>query len=236
MRFALLCWLLAVNAAVASVCKPRQSGGSSTDTSVEIKTTKASVGVPTSIVTSAAEDVTTTDAATSIETSTETAPSTTTIVETTMSDITGPLGTFVLAAKVEGTVSEELSGAERDGAAVFWPSPRVIAAVSTYALHTGDGTSPNGVKLCSTEWLENPAFGVLSCEQTDERKVTCTAPVGQCIGDSDENKVCSSLPGTYDQFYYYRGQFNGIYLGIGPAGNTDEDQHPVELKARRSNK
>jgi hypothetical protein len=197
------------------------------------------------------EDVTTTEVATTVETGTETAASTLTVAETTTSDISGPLETFVLAAQVEGTVSEELSGADRDGSPVVWPTPRFIASgpliisidSTTSYLQTiggfylcvayGDGTSANGVKLCSAESLETPAFGALTCEQTEDRKIACEAQAGQCISDG-ENTICSKLPGTYDQFYYYRGAFNGIYLGIGSAVNTDESQHPVELKARRS--
>ncbi|KAF4340015.1 hypothetical protein FBEOM_6054 [Fusarium beomiforme] len=253
MRFALLCSLLVVKTAVASVCKPRQSGGSSTDTSAGIEaTTTASVDVPTSIVTSAAEDVTTTEAATSVE-STETAVSTTTIAETTTSDTPGPLETFILAAKVPNTVNEDLSAAERDGASVYLPTPRfitsgplIVSFDSTMSylqsrsgfylcVAYGDGTAPNGVKLCSSESLRNPAFGALTCEQTYERKVTCTAPAGQCIGGSDEAKVCSSLPGMYDQFYFFRDELNRVNIGIGPTGNSDENQNPIELKAKRSN-
>ncbi|KAG5752815.1 hypothetical protein H9Q70_004564 [Fusarium xylarioides] len=225
MRFVLLWSLLAADAAVASVCKPRQSSDSSTAETEA--TTTAIIESSTSIATSTVEDVITTEVATTVETSTETAASTLTIAETTTSDISGPLETFVLAAKVEGTVSEELSGADRDGSAVVWPTPRFIASgpliisieSTTSYLQTsggfylcvayGDGTSPNGVKLCSTDSLENPAFGALTCEQTEDRKVACEAQAGQ-------------------------GLFNGIYLGIGSAGNTDESQHPVELKARRS--
>ncbi|PNP80486.1 hypothetical protein FNYG_06085 [Fusarium nygamai] len=249
MRFVLLWSLLAADAVVASVCKPRQSSGSTT---AEIETTTtASVELSTGIATSTVEDVTTTEVATTEETSTETAASTLTVAETTTSDISGPLETFVLAAKVEGTVSEELSGADRDGSPVIWPTPRFIASgpliisidSTTSYLQTigefylcvayGDGTSPNGVKLCSAESLENPAFGALTCEQTEDRKIACEAQAGQCISDG-ENNICSELPGTYDQFYYYRGAFNGVYLGIGSAANTDESQHPVELKARRN--
>ncbi|KAF5593166.1 hypothetical protein FPCIR_5372 [Fusarium pseudocircinatum] len=245
MRFVLLWSLLAADVTVASVCKPRQSSGSST---VEVETTTtASVELSTSTV----GDVTTTEVSTTVETSTETAASTLTVAETTTTDIAGPLETFVLAAKVEGTVSEELSGADRDGSSVVWPTPRFIASgpliisidSTTSYLQTsggfylcvayGDGTSPNGVKLCSADSLANPAFGALTCEQTEDRKIACEAQAGQCISDG-ENNICSGLPGTYDQFYYYRGAFNGIYLGIGSAGNTDESQHPVELKARRS--
>ncbi|KAF4957244.1 hypothetical protein FGADI_3309 [Fusarium gaditjirri] len=251
MRFPLLCWLLAANTVLASVCKPRQSGGSSTATAVGIETsTTALVELSTSIATSV-EDVTTTEAATTVDASTETAASTLTVDETPTSDIAGPLETFVLVAKVEGTVSEELSGADRDGSAVVWPTPRFIASgpliisidSTTSYIQTsggfylcvayGDGTTPNGVKLCSAEALDNPAFGVLTCEQTEDRKVACEAQAGQCISDG-ENNVCSQLPGTYDQFYYYRGLFNGIYLAIGSTVNTDESQHPVELRARRS--
>ncbi|KAG5802890.1 hypothetical protein H9Q74_012057 [Fusarium xylarioides] len=249
MRFVLLWSLLAADAAVASVCKPRQSSDSSTAETEA--TTTAIIESSTSIATSTVEDVITTEVATTVETSTETAASTLTIAETTTSDISGPLETFVLAAKVEGTVSEELSGADRDGSAVVWPTPRFIASgpliisieSTTSYLQTsggfylcvayGDGTSPNGVKLCSTDSLENPAFGALTCEQTEDRKVACEAQAGQCVSDG-ENDICSQLPGTFDQLYYYRGLFNGIYLGIGSAGNTDESQHPVELKARRS--
>ncbi|KAL7768350.1 hypothetical protein ACKLNR_002651 [Fusarium oxysporum f. sp. zingiberi] len=252
MRFALLWSLLAADAAVASVCKPRQSSGSSTAATAEIETTTTtSVELSTSIATSTVEDVTITEAATAVDTSTETAASTLTVAETTTSDIAGPLETFILAAKVEGTVSEELSGADRDGSPVVWPTPRFIASgpliisidSTTSYLQTsggfylcvayGDGTTPNGVKLCSAESLNNPAFGALTCEQTEDRKIACEAQAGQCISDG-ENNVCSQLPGTYDQFYYYRGLFNGVYLGIGYAVNTDESQHPVELKARRS--
>ncbi|KAF5259022.1 hypothetical protein FOXYS1_10381 [Fusarium oxysporum] len=242
MRFALLWSLLAADAAVASVCKPRQSSGSSTAATAEIETTTAtSVELSTSIATSTVEDVTIT----------ETTASTLTVAETTTSDIAGPLETFILAAKVEGAVSEELSGADRDGSPVVWPTPRFIASgpliisidSTTSYLQTsggfylcvayGDGTTPNGVKLCSAESLNNPAFGALTCEQTEDRKIACEAQAGQCISDG-ENNVCSQLPGTYDQFYYYRGLFNGVYLGIGYAVITDESQHPVELKARRS--
>ncbi|EWZ90660.1 hypothetical protein BFJ63_vAg8613 [Fusarium oxysporum f. sp. narcissi] len=242
MRFALLWSLLAADAAVASVCKPRQSSGSSTAATAEIETTTTtSVELSTSIATSTVEDVAIT----------ETTASTLTVAETTTSDIAGPLETFILAAKVEGTVSEELSGADRDGSPVVWPTPRFIASgpliisidSTTSYLQTsggfylcvayGDGTTPNGVKLCSAESLNNPAFGALTCEQMEDRKIACEAQAGQCISDG-ENNVCSQLPGTYDQFYYYRGLFNGVYLGIGYAVNTDESQHPVELKARRS--
>ncbi|KAF5633422.1 hypothetical protein F52700_6114 [Fusarium sp. NRRL 52700] len=243
MRSVFLWSLLAADAVVAST-------GTATAVGVETTTT-ATVELPTSIATSTAEDVTTTNVAATVETSAETAASTLTVAETTTSDIPGPLETFVLAAKVEGTVSEELSGADRDGSAVVWPTPRFIASgpliisidFTTSYLQTssgfylcvayGDGTTPNGVKLCSAESLEDPAFGALTCEQTEDRKVTCEAQAGQCISDG-ENNICSQLPGTYDRFYYYRGAFNGIYLGIGSAVNTDESQHPVELKARRS--
>ncbi|KAF5609456.1 uncharacterized protein FSUBG_3930 [Fusarium subglutinans] len=249
MRVALLWSLLAADAAVASVCKPRQTSGSSTAV-IETATT-ASVELSTSVATSTVEDVTTTEAATTVETSTATAASTLTVAETTTSDVAGPLETFALAAKVEGTVSDELSGADRDGSAVFWPTPRFIASgpviisidSTTGYLQTsggfylcvayGDGTSPNGVKLCSAESLENPAFGALTCEQTEDRKVACEAQAGQCISDG-ENNICSGLPGTYDQFYYYKGPFNGVYLGIGSAVNSDETRHLVELEAKRS--
>ncbi|CZR43579.1 uncharacterized protein FPRO_07504 [Fusarium proliferatum ET1] len=252
MRFVLLWSLLAAHTAVASVCKPRQSSDSSTSATVAIKTTATDIAESsTSIATSTAEDVSTTNVATTVETSTETAVSTLTVAETTTSDIAGPLETFVLTGEVENTVSDELSGADRDGSSVVWPTPRFIASgpliisidSTTGYLQTsggfylcvayGDGTTPNGVKLCSAESLENPAFGALTCEQTEDRKITCEAQAGQCISDG-ENNICSELPGTYDQFYYYRGAFNGVYLGIGSAVNADESQHPVELKARRS--
>ncbi|KAF4449736.1 hypothetical protein F53441_7031 [Fusarium austroafricanum] len=263
MRFAFLCSILAASSTVASVCKPQLSRDSSecfcgvlyrstgliealgtVTAHIETTTTTASVDLPTSIATTTTDALTT--GATSVHTETETGTST-----ATASDI--PIETFSLSAQVPGTVSQELSAAARDGGPVYWPTPRFIASgalslsiepTTNYlreangfylCVEYGDGTSPNGVKLCALDSLNSPSFGVLTCEIATGPKIACSAPAGQCIGDDAETKICSRLLGTFDQFYYYRGPFNGIYLGMASAENPPNDsQTAVELQVRSS--
>lgn len=50
----------------------------------------------------------------------------------------------------------------------------------------------------------NPLAGLvpLTCEQTRDRKLKCSAPAGEChMDEMSGDSVCYSIPGTWDKFY-----------------------------------
>lgn len=80
----------------------------------------------------------------------------------------------------------------------------------------------NFLKLCDPGSVTNIdiGLGMVTCEQTRDRRLECSTPAAQCVEDDMTRMVtCSALPGTFTGFYTYSGMSEGVTLVMGPESN-----------------
>ncbi|QPC78103.1 hypothetical protein HYE68_008855 [Fusarium pseudograminearum] len=215
--------------ASATSTKPVAISTLSTDIAT---TTTASVEL--SISATSADDETTSTEATesgsaSVELSASTATETTANAESTTSaeanttqDTFVPIPTFNIKALGSDVNGQLLRGDPVQYNNIGWytPSPPIltfsIEASTSYVreINTGkylcvsfggDGF-PNSNMLCDPD---NHYAGMepLTCEQTRDRKLKCSAPAGEChLDEMSDTTNCFTVPGTWDQFDVIHGR------------------------------
>jgi hypothetical protein len=169
--------------------------------------------------------------ATSAETSTADATTTT-------ADTFVPIPTFnvlAIGAQVDGQkvggevetgyeIGWNLEGAPQTLAFSIDPDTNQVIEISGYYLcvrYTDKDVHP--LTLCDSG-TENNFVGGLSyvtCEQTRDRRLACSAPAGQCIADPLTSfPICSAAPGTFTAFYTFHSTSTGVGLAMGREGNS----------------
>ncbi|KAK2473230.1 hypothetical protein H9L39_15405 [Fusarium oxysporum f. sp. albedinis] len=200
--------------------------------------TSVTVDFSTTIETNGTAETATTDAITTAATTT--AETTTADATTTTADTFVPIPTFdvlAIGAQVDG---QKLRGHVTTDYEMGWNLDRTppILAFSIdpdtnqvkevngnyLCLQYGDPNEdyPNFLKLCDPGSVTNIDIGLsmVTCEQTRDRRLECSAPAAQCVEDDMTRMVtCSALPGTFTGFYTYSGMSQGITLVMGPESN-----------------
>ncbi|EWG55344.1 hypothetical protein FVEG_13356 [Fusarium verticillioides 7600] len=214
-----------------------------------VETTDATEAISTGTATTdtAATDASTTDEATT--TAATTSPETTTAdATTTTADTFVPIPTFnvlAIGAQVDG---QKVSGEVETGYEIGWnlqgapqilafsidPDTNQVIEIGGYYLcvrYTDKEIHP--LTLCDPG-TENNFIGGLSyvtCEQTRDHRLECSAPAGQCIDDPLTSfPICSAVPGTLTAFYTHPGMTTGTGLTMGREGNSPTtDTQSVDL-------
>ncbi|KAH7203195.1 cytochrome P450 [Fusarium oxysporum] len=193
--------------------------------------TSVTVDFSTTIETTGTAEIANTDAITTAATTT--AETTTADATTTNADTFVPIPTFdvlAIGAQVDG---QKLRGHVTTDYEMGWNLDRTppILAFSIdpdtnqvkevngnyLCLQYGDPNEdyPNFLKLCDPGSVTNIdiGLGMVTCEQTRDRRLECSAPAAQCVEDDMTRMVtCSALPGTFTGFYTYSGMSEGITL------------------------
>ncbi|RKL11767.1 hypothetical protein BFJ71_g248 [Fusarium oxysporum] len=200
--------------------------------------TSVTVDFSTTIETTGTAETAITNAITTAATTT--AETTTADATTTTADTFVPIPTFdvlAIGAQVDG---QKLRGHVTTDYEMGWNLDRTppILAFSIdpdtnqvkevngnyLCLQYGDPNEdyPNFLKLCGPGSVTNIdiGLGMVTCEQTRDRRLECSAPAAQCVEDDMTRMVtCSALPGTVTGFYTYSGMSEGITLVMGPESN-----------------
>ncbi|XEV00998.1 hypothetical protein FSHL1_006285 [Fusarium sambucinum] len=222
---------LGANTAIASVCKPRQSSDTSVVSVEATTSTSAVPSSPTStelettghttIATSDIPITTTTEASASVATSVsenETTTETTTLPETTTTAAQS-LETFQVIAPGHNFQDEHLIGRKATSQQMgFDLEPTANVPTLTFSteaetsfarevegmywcIEYGSPYSPGDLRLCDKDNLRNGLWGLLTCEQTDDRGLECSVPAMSCGIDMNNGQiVCNDLGGDYTQF------------------------------------
>ncbi|KAI1037637.1 hypothetical protein LB503_009641 [Fusarium chuoi] len=193
----------------------------------------------------ATTDTTTTDEATptAVTTSAET---TTADATTTTADTFDPIPTFNVIATDTQVYGQKLRGHVTTDYEMGWNlegSPPILAfsidsdtsqvreiangnyLCLQYGVRDSDSDSNSDIhflKLCDPGTETNVMGGIamVTCQQTRDRGLKCSAPAGQCVEDSlTRIPICSALPGTFTGFYAYSGLATGFALVMGREGN-----------------
>ncbi|RGP71735.1 hypothetical protein FLONG3_7039 [Fusarium longipes] len=212
--------------------KATESGSAS----VEISTSTAIETTTTAIFTTTAETTATTEATTSAEVTTNT------------EDTFVPIPTFNVKALGSDVNDQLLRGDPTIYNNIGWytPSPPILTFTiednNNYVreINTGkylcvafggDGF-PNSNMLCTPGQMTGVV--PLTCEQTRDRKLKCSAPAGEChLDEMTDSTNCYTVPGTWDKFYRISGRIiNTPALVMASSGNppTDADLEAIELK------
>ncbi|KAF5593132.1 cytochrome P450 monooxygenase [Fusarium subglutinans] len=185
----------------------------------------------------ATTDTTTTDGAATDETTTTalatSAETTTADATTTTADNFDPIPTFnvlAIGAQVDG---QKLSGEVEPGYDMGWnlPGAPQILAFSiepdtsqvreiggNYLCVRYTDRDIHFLTLCDPGTETNFMGGIarVTCEQTRDQRLECSAPAGQCMDDPLTGiPICSAMPGTFTGFYAYSGGPTGVTLAMG---------------------
>ncbi|KAF5650667.1 cytochrome P450 monooxygenase [Fusarium sp. NRRL 25303] len=223
--------------------------------------TLVSVDLPTTLATTGTTDTSTTDTTTTDEVTptavTTSAETTTAVATTTTADTFDPIPTFnvlAIGAQVDG---QKLRGQVTTDYEMGWNlqgSPPILAfsidsdtnqvreivngnyLCLQYGVRNSDSDSDSDIhflKLCDPGTETNVMGGIamVTCEQTRDRRLKCSAPAGQCVEDSlTRIPICSALPGTFTGFYTYSGLATGFALVMGRESNgPTADTQSVDL-------
>ncbi|KAH7151052.1 cytochrome P450 [Fusarium sp. MPI-SDFR-AT-0072] len=191
--------------------------------------TSVTVDFSTTTETTGTAETATTDAITTAATTT--AETTTADATTTTADTFVPIPTFdvlAIGAQVDG---QKLRGHVTTYYEMGWNLDRTppILAFSIdpdtnqvkevngnyLCLQYGDPNEnyPNFLKLCDPGSVTNIdiGLGMVTCEQTRDRRLECSAPAAQCVEDDMTRMVtCSTLPGTFTGFYTYSDTLSAV--------------------------
>ncbi|QKD62351.2 uncharacterized protein FOBCDRAFT_149608 [Fusarium oxysporum Fo47] len=233
MRFTLFCAAaLAASPAFASVCKPRSLSGSTTAsvesaisslpsaTSTELQTTVTGTMTATSAdllsttATSTSNDDSTTEAATTAATTspaetTDLEASTTTAEATTSEAAFEPVPTFDVVGK--GAQVDDVNG-------------------NILCIQYGEDGDASLLRTCDNNMLNQPDYAPVTCEQTRDQELDCSVPAKTCTLDFDTlETICTTLTGTFDNFYTYSGRQDGIFLSMAGVTNPGANYQAVVL-------
>ncbi|RBA14245.1 hypothetical protein FPRO05_03037 [Fusarium proliferatum] len=212
--------------------------------------TSLSVDFSTALATTGTAETTTTDATTTEEATptavTTSAETTTADATTTTADTFVPIPTFNVIATDTQVYGQKLRGHVTTDYEMGWNlegSPPILAfsidsdtnqvreiangnyLCLQYGVRESDSDSNSDIhflKLCDPGTETNIMGGIamVTCEQTRDRRLKCSAPAGQCVEDPlTRIPICSALPGTFTGFYAYSGLTTGIALVMGREGN-----------------
>ncbi|KAF5711392.1 hypothetical protein FGLOB1_5019 [Fusarium globosum] len=205
-------------------------------TSVELSASTAAETTPNEDPTTTAETTTSAEATTTYET-------------TTTEDTFVPIPTFNIKALGSDIDGQLLRGDPAIYNAIGWysSSPPILTlsidASTKYVreINTGkylcvafggDGF-PNSNMLCDPN---NPMAGVvpLTCEQTRDRKLKCSAPAGEChLDEMSDTTNCWTVSGTWDKFFVIHGRIintPALVMASSSDLSTPNDMEAIELQ------
>ncbi|KAF4497189.1 hypothetical protein FAGAP_6648 [Fusarium agapanthi] len=209
--------------------------------SVELSSSTATETTAAEIPTTTAETTATAEVTTSAE-------ATTTYETTTTEDTFVPIPTFNIKAIGSDVDGQLLRGDPVSYNNIGWytPSPPILTfsidASTNYVreINTGkylcvtfggDGF-PNSNTLCDPD-SHLAGIEPVTCEQTRDRKLKCSAPAGEChLDEMSDTTNCYTVPGTWDQFNVIHGRIiNTPALVMVSSSNppTANDLEAIEL-------
>ncbi|KAF4439229.1 hypothetical protein FACUT_4306 [Fusarium acutatum] len=209
---------------------------------VELSASTATETTTTDIPTTTAETTATAETTTSAE-------ATTTDMTTTTEDTFIPIPTFNIKALGSDIDGQLLRGDPVAYNAIGWytPSPPVltlsIEASTNYVreINTGkylcvafggDGF-PNSNMLCNPD-SHIPGIEPVTCEQTRDRKLKCSAPAGEChLDEMTDTTNCYTVPGTWDRFFVIHGRIintPALVMVSSSTVSTPNDMEAIELQ------
>ncbi|KAF5250107.1 hypothetical protein FANTH_4660 [Fusarium anthophilum] len=215
-------------------------------------TTATSVELSRTIETSASNDdstaVTTAPTTSSAETTDlEVSVATTTTTEATTSEAAfEPIPTFDVVGKGAQVDGQYLLGYQSAGFFVGWQYPSTNYRL-TFSIDptTNRAIDVNGnilciqygtvggaslLMTCSNNMLSQPNYASVTCEQTRDQELDCSVPAKTCTLDFITLRItCTTLTGTFDNFYTYSGRQDGIFLSMAGATNPGANYQAVVL-------
>nr|RBQ85296.1 hypothetical protein FVER53263_03529 [Fusarium verticillioides] len=199
--------------------------------SVEVSASTAAETITTEIPTTTAETTTSAEATTTTE------------------DTFVPIPTFNIKALGSDVDGQLLRGnpVQYNNIGWFTPSPPVLTLSidgSTNYIREintgkylcvsfgGDGF-PNSNTLCNPD-SHSSGEVPLTCEQTRDRKLKCSAPAGECHTDEiSDTSYCNTVPGTWDKFNVITGRIintPALVMVSSSDPSTPSDMKAVELQ------
>ncbi|SCN71863.1 uncharacterized protein FFE2_02405 [Fusarium fujikuroi] len=210
--------------------------------SVKLSASTATETATTEIPTTTAETSATAEVTTS-------AVATTTYETTTTEDTFVPIPTFNIKALGSDIEGQLLRGDPAIYNAIGWysPTPPVLTlsidASTNYVreINTGkylcvafgvDGF-PNSNMLCNPD-SHYAGIEPITCEQTRDRKLKCSAPAGEChLDESSDTTNCWAVSGTWDKFYVIHGRIintPALVMASSSDLSTPNDMEAIELQ------
>ncbi|CVL12104.1 hypothetical protein FPRO06_04762 [Fusarium proliferatum] len=204
--------------------------------SVELSASTATETATTEIPTTTAEVTTPAEATTTYET-------------TTTEDTFVPIPTFNIKALGSDIDGQLLRGDPVRYNNIGWytPSPPVLTLSiednTNYVreINTGkylcvafggDGF-PNSNMLCNPD-SHYAGIEPITCEQTRDRKLKCSAPAGEChLDESSDTTNCWTVSGTWDMFYVIHGRIintPALVMASSSDLSTPNDMEAIELQ------
>ncbi|KAI1062248.1 hypothetical protein LB506_006428 [Fusarium annulatum] len=204
--------------------------------SVELSASTATETATTEIPTTTAEVTTSAEATTTYET-------------TTTEDTFVPIPTFNIKALGSDIDGQLLRGDPVRYNNIGWytPSPPVLTLSiednTNYVreINTGkylcvafggDGF-PNSNMLCNPD-SHYAGIEPITCEQTRDRKLKCSAPAGEChLDESSDTTNCWTVSGTWDKFYVIHGRIintPALVMASSSDLSTPNDMEAIELQ------
>ncbi|KAF5673674.1 pyruvate decarboxylase [Fusarium circinatum] len=227
-------------------------------TSTELQTTTTGLATATSddlsraIATSTSNDdstsATTAPTTSSAETTDlEVSVATTTTIEATTTEAAfEPIPTFDIVGKGAQVDGQYLLGYQSAGFFVGWQYPSTNYRL-TFSIDstTNNAIDVNGnilciqyggvgeaslLRTCSNNMLNQPDYASVTCEQMRDQELDCSVPAKTCTLDFDTlETTCTTLTGTFDNFYTYSGRQDGIFLAMAGATNPGANYQAVVL-------
>ncbi|KAF5575376.1 hypothetical protein FPCIR_13173 [Fusarium pseudocircinatum] len=215
---------------------------SATSTDDDKTSTEATETATTEILTTTAETTATAEITTSAE-------ATTTYETTTTEDTFVPIPTFNIKALGSDVDGQLLRGDPVQYNNIGWytPSPPVLTlsidTSTNYVREINTGKYlcvsfgghgfPNSNTLCNPD-SHSSGEVPLTCEQTRDRKLKCSAPAGQCDYDEiSDTSYCYTVPGTWDKFNVITGRIintPALVMVSSSDPSTPSDMKAVELQ------
>ncbi|KAF5681377.1 pyruvate decarboxylase [Fusarium denticulatum] len=217
--------------------------GLTTATSADLSGT---IEIPTSNdgSTAAATTPTTSSAET---TDLEVSVATTTTAEVTTSEAAfEPIPTFDVVGKGAQVDGQYLLGYQSAGFFVGWQYPstnyRLTFSIDSttnraidvngniLCIQYGEDGDASLLRTCSNNMLNQPDYASVTCDQTRDQELDCSVPAKTCTLDFDTlETTCTTLTGTFDNFYTYSGRQDGIFLSMAGATNPGANYQAVVL-------
>ncbi|QGI92140.1 hypothetical protein CEK26_005209 [Fusarium fujikuroi] len=157
------------------------------------------------------------------------------------------LSTTTTDVVIATTTSGELSITIYNAIGWYSPTPPVLTlsidASTNYVreINTGkylcvafgvDGF-PNSNMLCNPD-SHYAGIEPITCEQTRDRKLKCSAPAGEChLDESSDTTNCWAVSGTWDKFYVIHGRIintPALVMASSSDLSTPNDMEAIELQ------
>ncbi|KAF4956710.1 hypothetical protein FSARC_11478 [Fusarium sarcochroum] len=214
-----------------------------TDTSSQVQTTSPDNSISTTGGTVSVDTISSVFAQTT----------TTTVAATTIEAAFEPFPTFNLVARGAQVNGQYLTGQNIPGTLIGWQTSTggthielsidsttnhgLDRSGNTLCVEYGTDGLPNWVELCNANQLKAPEREALTCAQTHDREIQCSAPAKSCTTDMFTlDTTCTVLRGTFSGFYTFSGRNDGIWLTLGsvdnpPAGSNFQAVQLVAVQA-----